>query len=107
MRWQDKDITCLPVRKKRGLPQKGFIMMFLTEEEISRIMTEAPLHIRLIVIADRLEKLWVRLISKMFSKETALKMWDKEQKRTRNIRRKMDNALIDWMNSVFFWGPIE
>ena len=80
--------------------------MFLTDEQIIRIMKEAPLRIKLIVVARKAATLWVRVFLGPLPHGLQLKIYEKAWWATRSVRRKMHNSMAEWMDDVAFWGPI-
>lgn len=94
-------------REKPKAQQKGWDWMFLTGEEITRIMKEAPLRIKLIIVARKVWILWVRVFLRPFPEKLKLKIYEKAWLATGKIRDRMHDSLTDWMYSVGFWGPIE
>ena len=81
--------------------------MFLTDEQITRIMKEAPLRIKLIVVARKAATLWVRVFLRPpLSQDMQMKIYEKAWWATRSVRRKMHNSMAEWMDDVAFWGPI-
>lgn len=81
--------------------------MFLTDEQITRIMKEAPLRIKLIVVARKAAILWVRVFLGPLPHGLQMKIYEKAWRATRSVRRKMHNSMAKWMDDVAFWGPIE
>jgi len=80
--------------------------MFLTEEEITLIMKEAPLRIKLIVVARKAATLWVRVFLGPLPHGLQMKIYEKAWRATRKIWRKANGELSTWMVCSGLFGPI-
>ncbi len=81
--------------------------MRLTEEQITRIMKEAPFRIKLIAVVQKAATLWVRIFLGPLPHDLQMKIFEKAWQMTRSLRRKMHNSMMKWMSKAAFWGPIE